>query len=189
MNRKLSYVLALCGLAVAINVLGGTVVGALKISILFLDAIGTIFVAVVLGPWWAFSVGIITNLVLGVTAGPTNIPFGLVNGAVGLTVGYIAAKFRFNLITAVITGLLLAVIAPLVGSPIAIAVFGGLTGGPMDVFVLWLTKTGARIFTATFIPRIISNLFDKVLCAVLVSVIVNQLPKSLLPDWGKKRAA
>jgi energy-coupling factor transport system substrate-specific component len=188
-DRKTTYLLALCGLAVALNVLGGTVVGALKLPLLFLDAIGTIFVAVLYGPWWGLAVGLITNLVLGVTAGPTNIPFGLVNGAVGITVGLIARRFRFNLVTAVITGLVAGVVAPLIGSPIAVAVYGGLTGGPMDVFVLWLSKTGARIFTATFLPRVASNLVDKVLCAVLISLIISQLPKSLLPEGFKKRAA
>jgi len=188
MDRRTIYLLALCGLAVALNVLGGTVVGALSIPLLFLDTIGTIFVAVLYGPWWAFGVGLITNLVLGVTAGPTNIPFGLVNGAVGLTVGFIARRFRFGLGTAVVTGLILSVVAPLIGSPIAVAVYGGLTGGPMDVFVLWLSQTGARIFTATFLPRIASNLVDKIACSILVSLIVSQLPKSMLP-WRSQSGA
>ncbi|MDB4894121.1 MAG: transporter component [Firmicutes bacterium] len=192
MNQK-TYLLAFCGLAVAINVLGGSVVSGLKIPLLFLDAVGTIFVAVVYGPAAGFLVGLITNLVLGVTTGPTNIPFGLVNGAIGLVVGYIARYYRFNLVTAVVTGVILAIVAPLIGTPIAVAVFGGLTGGGMDVFVLWLQKSGAGIFAAAFVPRVISNLVDKILCCVLIAVIIQQLPKSLLErigyEGGKRYAA
>lgn len=183
MNRR-TYMLALCGLAVAINVVGGSVVSALKIPLLFLDAAGTIFAAVIYGPAAGFLVGLITNLVLGVTTGPTDIPFGLVNGAIGLVVGFIARRYKFSLVTAVVTGVILSIVAPLIGTPIAVAVFGGLTGGGMDLFVIWLQKAGADIFTAAFLPRVTSNLVDKILCTVLVALIIRQLPKSLLERIG-----
>jgi energy-coupling factor transport system substrate-specific component len=192
LNQK-TYLLAFCGLAVAINVLGGSVVSGLKIPLLFLDAVGTIFAAVVFGPAAGFLVGLITNLVLGVTTGPTNIPFGLVNGAMGLVVGFIARRYQFNLVTAAVTGVILAIVAPLIGTPIAVAVYGGLTGGGMDVFVLWLQKSGAGIFAAAFVPRVISNLVDKILSCILIAVILQQLPKSLLErigyQGGKRYAA
>ena len=46
-------------------------------------------------------------------------PFALVNIAIGITVGFIAKKGKFNFVTAAITGIILAVVAPLIGTPIA----------------------------------------------------------------------
>ncbi|MDB5084347.1 MAG: transporter component [Bacilli bacterium] len=178
MNRR-TYILVFSALAIAVNVIVGSTAANLKIPLLYLDTVGTIFVAVLFGPYWAFAVGILTNLISGITAGPTDIPFGLVNGAVGLVVGFIAAKYGFNWISAIISGLIISVVAPLIGSPIAVALFHGLTGGASDVFVMWLKQSGMDIFTATFLPRITSNFVDKILSCILVLLIVQRLPKSL----------
>jgi energy-coupling factor transport system substrate-specific component len=176
--------IVLCGLAIALNVVAGTIVGGLKIPLLFLDTVGTILIAVLYGPYWAFLVGILTNLVLGVTSDYTNIPFGLVNGVVGLITGFAVRKFGFNFWSALLTGLALSIICPIVGTPIAIALFGGLTGGATDVFVLWLTNAGTQMFAAAFIPRLFENLLDKVLSCLLIMVIVRNLPASMLRRIG-----
>jgi len=187
-NRN-TYALAFCGLAVALNVVLGTVVGTLSLSWLFLDAMGTIFAAVLFGPWWGMGVGIVTNLVLGVTNGPTEIPFAVVNAAIGLSVGLIATRWGFGWLPAIGAGVLVAVLAPLLGTPIAILVFGGLTGGALDVLVMALTQAGSDIFTAAFLPRLGSNLVDKVVSCLLVVALVRQLPTSLLVRTGGRRHA
>ncbi|MEK8131027.1 CD3073 family putative ECF transporter S component [Paenibacillus filicis] len=187
MNQK-TLIITLGALAVAINVIAGTVIGSLKIPFLFLDTIGTIFIAVVYGPFWGMLVGILTNLVLGVTKSYTSIPFAVVNALVGLIVGYIAVKRRYTLSSSVIAGLILGVVCPAVGTVIAVAVFGGLTGGAQDIAVLWLKKAGSSVFTATFLPRLFDNLIDKVLSAVLIYYVVKGIPQSLLkrPDRSIK---
>jgi len=69
----LTYVIALVPVASVLNVIGGTVAGALKLPI-FLDMIGTAVVAMTLGPWWGSLVGVITNLTMGFISGPVSIP-------------------------------------------------------------------------------------------------------------------
>jgi len=181
--------LVLCAFAIALNVVAGTIVGDLKIPLLFLDVVGTILIGVLYGPYWAFSVGILTNLVLGVTSSYTNIPFGLVNGAVGLISGYAARRFGFGLRTAIISGVIMSVVCPIIGTPIAVAMFGGLTGGATDVFVLWLHNAGAKMFAAAFIPRLYENLLDKVLSCILVMLILRNLPAGMLRRLGSAKSA
>ena len=60
----LTYVIALVPVASVLNVIGGTVAGALKLPI-FLDMIGTAVVAMTIGPWWGALVGVITNVTSG----------------------------------------------------------------------------------------------------------------------------
>ncbi|MCL2896748.1 CD3073 family putative ECF transporter S component [Brenneria tiliae] len=166
-------------LAVAINVIAGSVVEHLKIPFLFLDTVGTIFIAAVFGPLWGALVGLLTNLVLGVTTSYTAIPFALVNIIVGLVVGY-SARNGFRLSSALFSGILLGFLCPAVGTVIAIGLFGGLTGGLHDVAVLWLKQAGTSLFTAAFLPRLAENLVDKILSALLVYYVVKNLPPSLL---------
>ena len=190
MKKKMStQVLVFAALAVVINLLGGYLVQLTKVPLLFLDTVGTIFSAVLLGPWVGGLVGVVTNLVLGITAGPTNIPFAIVNLAVAIVVGFIARKWIFNLITSIITGLILSVICPLIGTPIAVAVFGGLTGSGTDLLVLWLTKAGKDIFTAAFISRITGNFVDKIASCVLVYFLIKGLPANYLQKLRGQHAA
>ncbi len=189
MYRRISnQALVFASLCVVINLIGGYLVTLFKIPLLFLDAIGTIFAAVVFGPWIGGLVGVVTNLILGMIQGPTAVPFAIVSLMIGVVVGLIARKWNFSLVTAVVTGLILSIAAPLVGTPIAVAVFGGLTGGATDVFVIWLIKSGQKIFTAAFIPRVTGNLVDKIGSCILVYYLIKALPTDLVKGRNHSEA-
>lgn len=176
-QRNRTYALIFSALAIAVNIVLGTVVDMLSIPLLFLDTVGTIFTAAVFGPWYGALAGGLTNLVQGVITNPKVIPFALVNIAIGIIVGFIAKKWKFNFVTATITGLILAVVAPLIGTPIATYVYGGITGDFNDVLFTWLAQSGQKIFTAAFIPRITSNFVDKIASCLIVSLLIQRLPK------------
>jgi len=178
MNRNNSnFKLVFSAVAIAINIVLGTVVGLLNIPLLFLDTVGTIFSAALFGPWYGAAVGGLTNVIQGMLTNPKNIPFALVNIAIGIIVGLIARKWKFNMVTAIVTGLILAVVAPLIGTPIATYVYGGITGDFNDVFFTWLVKSGQSVFTAAFIPRITSNIVDKIASCIVVSLLISKIPK------------
>ncbi len=180
-TRKITFS-AIC---IVVNIVFGTFVSMLNIPFLFLDTVGTILGAVILGPLWGMLIGGGTNLVLGVTTSPTNIPFALVNMAVGLIVGYVAKKKKFGYKEAIITGIILAFVCPLIGTPIAILMFGGLSGSGADLLVGILIKSGQQIFTAAFIPRILSNLVDKPVSCLMVVLFISKMPKSFLAQFTR----
>ena len=88
-------------------------------------------------------------------------------------------------ITPLIIGLILSVAAPLVGTPIAVYVFGGLTGGGVDIIYGILLGATDRIFSSAFLARIPTNLVDKLISAYLVFFIFKALP----PQWKASAAA
>ncbi|SFI18766.1 energy-coupling factor transport system substrate-specific component [Tindallia magadiensis] len=169
----------LASMGIVINIVLGTIVSTLQIPLLFLDTMGTILVATVLGPLAGAMTGGLTNIIQGAITNPRSIPFALVNIAIGVIVGLVAKRFRFDLKTAIITGLALAIIAPLIGTPISIIMFGGLTGGGTDIIVAWLLASGQRIFTAAFIPRVTGNLVDKVASCIFVVMMLKYIPQDL----------
>lgn len=177
----------MCGLAVAINIVLGIVTAALKFPF-YLDVMGTIFVAIMYGPWYGAAVGGLTNVLTSLISGSfQGMPFMLVSIVVALVVGFIFKKAEFNLKNAVLVGILVGVIAPLVGTPIGIAVYGGLTGTVSDVAVMFLKQSGANIFTASFIPKLFNNLLDKIGSMLLVYLLVKALPASMKPkSFGKR---
>lgn len=181
MNSKIkTTMITFTGVGIALNIILAILAKAFKIPLLFLDTIGTILVAAVLGPIFGAITGLITNIITAMVNNPVELPFAIVNMVIGIVVGLIAKKFGFSLKVAIPTGILLAILAPLVGTPIAVYLFSGLAGGSMDILTGWLVKSGQKIFTAAFIPRIISNLIDKIGSCIAVSIIISRIPNSLL---------
>ena len=177
---KSTFQMIFASLCVVMNLVFGTLVQSLQIPLLFLDTIATIFGAVLFGPFYGVLIGLVTNVVQGILTNPRDIPFALVNMAIGLFVGVVSRKIRFTLPVSVGVGLCLAVLAPLIGTPIAVWIYGGLTGGGTDFFFLWLYQSGHKIFTAAFLPRITGNLVDKVASAVLVALLIAKMPPRFL---------
>jgi len=164
-------------IGIALNVVGGMLNTTLKLP-LFLDTIGTMLVAVTCGPWLGALAGGLSNVIVSI-ASPADMAFALVNILVGLVVGYVAIWRGYrDWISPLIAGLLTAVVASIVGPWIAVYVYGGLTGGVLDIAVAGLMKGGADVFSAAFISRVLPNLADKLLSAYLVFFVMMALPKS-----------
>ena len=89
-NRKV-YVTTFCGVAVAMNIVLGIITSALGIP-LYLDTLGTVLSAAILGPVPGIIVGALSNIITGLIYSVSDIPFCLVNMAVGLIVGLVAHK-------------------------------------------------------------------------------------------------
>jgi energy-coupling factor transport system substrate-specific component len=191
LKTRKTMILTYAAMGIALNVVLGTVVSSMKIPLLFLDTIGTVLISVLFGPWWGALTGGLTNVVLGATTGASAIFFGIVNIAIALVAGYMARRFDFTKwYVALITGIILSIIAPLIGTPIAVAVYGGLNGSGMDLVVLWLRSTGESVFASTFISRITGNFIDKILSCLLVMLMVARLPiLSKLFERKKRNAA
>ncbi|MEF9935398.1 MAG: ECF transporter S component [Clostridium sp.] len=180
MQTNKTKILIFSGLAIAMNIVLGQVAGSLKLPI-YLDVIGTIFIAAYYGPMYGAVVGGLTNLLWGVLMNPKNIPFMLVSIAVGIIVGLISKRHGFTLKTSIITGLILGVVCPLIGTPIGVLVYKGITGTGLDFVFLWLQTTGQNIFVSSFITKLGTNLLDKVLCCFIVYMIIKQMPTNMKP--------
>jgi len=77
------------------------------------------------------------------------------------------------------TGTILAILAPIIGAPIAVYLFGGVTGGGIDILYAMFMHQDMGIFTSAFLARIPANLLDKLLSAYLIMFIVRKLPPTM----------
>src|SRR6056300_10830 len=175
----LTYVIALVPVASVLNVIGGTVAGALKLPI-FLDMIGTAVVAMTIGPWWGALVGVITNLTMGFISGPVSIPFAACNVVGALVWGY-GTKWGFANDKLRFFGLSVAsaVAVSAMAAPIVIFVFGGATGHASDVLTAGLLAAGNDIWAAVFSSNIIVSSADEILSSFLALAIIGALPTYL----------
>ena len=183
-NRKV-YVVAFCGICVAINIVLGIITSALGIP-LYLDTLGTVLSAALIGPVPGIIVGALSNIITGFMYSVSDIPFCLVNMAVGRIVGLVAKKFKFTVVSAVITGLVLSFVCPAIGTPIGIYVYGGLNGSASDVLVMSLVQAGKDIFQASFLRNVASNLIDKVGTCVVGWALIKAMPMRFLDNFKKE---
>lgn len=184
-NRKV-YVTAFCGVCVAMNIVLGIITSALGIP-LYLDTLGTVLSAAILGPVPGMIVGSLSNIITGLMYSVTDIPFFLVNMVVGLVVGLVAKKFQFTVVSALITGLALSFICPAIGTPIGIYVYGGLNGSVSDMLVMSLVEGGKSIFQASFLRNVGSNLIDKVGTCIIGWALIKAMPIRFLDNFKKEQ--
>jgi energy-coupling factor transport system substrate-specific component len=186
MNKHLS--LALVPVGIGINVIGKTLSATFRLPV-FLDTIGTILSAAILGPLWGGIVGGLTNVITSFQ-NPIEIWFGIINILIGVIVGCVSLKLGFRRWPVVlVAGLLIAIVSPVIGTVIAVFLFGGLTGGGIDFIVGGLMRSGVDIFTASFIPRLGSNLVDKLSSIFIAFWVIKGLPKHMQGFAARGRKA
>lgn len=160
----------LCTIAVCLNVIMGALMTTLHFPLLYLDAIGTIFIAFNFELKYGLITGIGTNLLLAILFGVLAIPFGLVSLAIAL-VASICSRGKLTYKKAFVTGILIAAIGALVSAPIRLALYGGfegLTRSPSDLIVVAMKSSGKKILIAAYWGAFIDSLFDKIISCLIV---------------------
>ncbi|MBA2840991.1 energy-coupling factor transport system substrate-specific component [Methanococcus maripaludis] len=158
-------------LSIVINIIGAYLVLNLNLPV-YLDSVGTILAAILMGPLVGAFVGLATHFSLGVFMGPAYFYFAVVNGVIGLITGYIFKKYDFNLKTIISASIAIALIASLMGNSISYIVFSGITGESVDILTKNLLELGFNLFTAVYISGFLSNFLDKLISFAAVFYIM-----------------
>lgn len=157
---------------IALNLLGIVVVQALHLPI-YLDMAGTASAAMILGPWPGAFVALASNL-FGFTVGaPGAAPFALVNLAGALVWGYGVKRFRMgdDIGRFFLLNLLAAVACSLVGAPINVILFGGLSGHGSDTVVESIVHMGVPMIASAFSANILTSVIDKLLTGFIALMV------------------
>lgn len=168
----------LCAMAVCVNVILGSFITFTHIPFLYLDALGTIFIAVNFQMKYGILTGLCTNLLLAVIHGPLAIPFSLVSITTAI-VAHLCAKKGFGYKKAILTGILLALIGAVVSAPIRLVLyggFGGYTRSVTDLVVFSIQASGFKTLVAAYCGAAIDSLLDKIISCLLISWLIH-LPR------------
>lgn len=171
-----SQTLALIVISIAINMIGGQLISLLKLPI-FLDSIGTLMSALLLGPFIGMLTGLLTNLLWGLLTDPIAAAFAPVAMVIGLVAGWLARLGWFRTLPKVIvSGIIITLAVTVVAVPLRTALFGGVTGSGADLFVAWMHSMGQDLLESVAITVLGVNLVDKILTAIVVWILLRRLP-------------
>ena len=170
--------LVLIPICIGINQIGRLISTALALPV-YLDTIGTVFMAMLAGPWVAGIGGFLTNVVTAIAYGrPQSVFFGIVQLAVGLIAGWFVYKGWLKKgLNVLWTGALLAVIAALVSSVLVVFVRGGVAASGVDAVVAIFLASGQGFYASIFSARIITEMIDKIIAVFIPWISVKNLPE------------
>ncbi|MDD2678804.1 MAG: ECF transporter S component [Candidatus Nanoarchaeia archaeon] len=170
--------LVLIPICIGINQIGRLISTALQLPI-YLDTIGTVFMAMLAGPWVAGVGGFLTNVVTAIAYGrPTSVFFGIVQLAVGLIAGWFVYKGWLKKgINVLWTGALIAVLAALVSSVIVVYVRGGVSASGVDAVVAVFLASGQGFWASIISARILTEMLDKIIAVFIPWISVKRLPE------------
>jgi energy-coupling factor transport system substrate-specific component len=176
-----TYSIALIAVAIAINIGGGQVPRLLGLP-LYLDSIGTVLVAVLVGPWAGALTGFLSNVVWTVTG---LFPQAIFWAPVAAVIGYMAGVFGLNgwfkdWWKVSLGGLITGVVAALLSAPIAAYVFGGVTGSAgTDAVVAAFRAAGYDALFSNVAQGTMSDPLDKLITFLVVWAVILGLPQRL----------
>lgn len=171
--------------AIAINLTIGQIVLVLKLPV-YLDSIGTVLVGVICGPWAGALTGALSNIIAGFILDPGWLPWFPVAAAIGATAGVMAnISFFKNWWKVVVTGFVIAIVATIVGTPISIAVFGGISASGSSIITAFLLETGRSLLASVLTTNFISEPLDKISTSLLAFAIIDGLSTRYLARFPR----
>lgn len=165
---------------IALNLTVGQITGALKLPI-YLDSIGTILTAVLIGPWLAMIAGIISNFLASAMGSPTMVFFAPVTIIIGAFTGFIAKRGWFKKwYLVVLGGIVQGILAGAMSAPISAYFFSGVTMAGTDFLVLYFRSTGNSLLDSVIFQGLISDPADKIITYLVVFFLTRNLPRRLV---------
>jgi len=172
--------LVLIPAAVGINYIGKFFAEALKLP-LFMDNIGIIIAGALCGPVIGGICGALKNIIYGLTASPVSLVYALTGLGIGLTAGITAYKGLFKSYKgALITGLLIGLVAVVISTPLNIIFWSGQTGNVWgDAVFTYLMANKVPVILSSLVDEAVVDIPDKILVAMISFAIYKNLPKRL----------
>lgn len=182
MNRKtgrtLAYNICMIAFAICINFIGGQIALFLKLPI-YLDSIGTVFVAAVLGPFYGMLPNVLSGLLMGMTGDIYSLYYAPVGIILGLVTGLVYKKYHPKKWWIFLAAIVITIPPTIVSACITAFLFGGITSSGSSLIVQILAKTPLGMVGSCFVVQFITDYIDRVICLYVVAVLMKALPKNM----------
>lgn len=174
------------GLGIALNIVGAFIALTLRLPI-YVDSIGTILIACLLGPKYAILTGLCGSIISGMTFdiyslyfAPVQITTGLLS-AIMYNTGFLKGKKTLFGV------LIFSVPTSLISACIAAFVFGGITSSGSSYVVQILSTIGLPKVGSVLITQVFTDYIDKLVAVSLVGLGVKAIPNSLKMNLTSNR--
>lgn len=168
-------------MGIVFNVIGALI--AMTFSIPFyMDSIGTLFVAGLLGPYAAMLCGVLGSVTSGMIFDVYSFYYAPVQLLTGFFAGMLYHKSWLQGRKIPIGAILVAIPTSLVSAMISAGLFHGITGSASSLFVIIFHHFGMPLIGSIFMMQIVTDYIDKLLAIYLSKMIIER--GHLYEKWG-----
>lgn len=174
MYQKQTMKQCVTAFGIVLNVAGAFIAMNLRLPI-YMDSIGTVMTAALLGPFYGGLAGLLGGVVSGFTFDVYSFYYAIPQMTTGIMAGWLFKTFlmKGKYLPA---GTFLTVLPCTVLSALVTAVlFGGLTSSGSSIFVMLLEKAGIPLTAGVFMSQIITDYTDKLLAAGVTTVVMTAM--------------
>ncbi|MFE8699852.1 ECF transporter S component [Cytobacillus sp. FJAT-54145] len=174
--------LLLMPVAIAINTVGGQLAAVLKLPV-YLDAIGTILIAMLAGPWVGALTGLLSNSINAIFD-PVFLPYALVSIVIGFVTGVLSKKRMIKgVFKVIVSSVIIAIAATIVAAPITAYMFGGVTGSGSTLITGVFLAAGQDLLRAVVTTQLITDTLDKLISVVMCYFIIKSMSTRYLTKF------
>ena len=140
---------------------------------IWMDSMGTVLAAWLLGPWCGMVIGATSNLLSFILYG-TPWYYALISALIALIVGFAARKKLTDTLLGILTtSAILAVITAIAAYPINLILNNGSTGNAWgDAVIGFLGEAGIPVWIGLFIGELYVELLDKLIILVILYLVI-----------------
>lgn len=180
--------LALCSV---INLIGGHIALLFRLPV-YLDSLGTVFAAALMGPLSGMIPGIISNLIGAVTTdiyALYYLPVQMITGGIaGLLFQKISFHDRKRLIKILLGAGIVSIPGTVISSSITAIVFGGITSSGSTLLVQLLHHLGLGLTASVCIVQGLTDYADRAIVLALTVALLAVVPSSIKIAADKEKS-
>lgn len=175
MTKSPARLISFISIAIAINLVGANLALFLRLPI-YLDTIGTLLIAVILGPWYAASTAFLSALINWMTTDIFSLYYSPVAIVVAIITG-ILIKRNCKPSSLLWKSLIISLPGTIIASVITVILFKGITSSGSSIIAQFLHGIGLDMTSSLIFVQVGTDYMDRLISLILVFSTITLLKK------------
>lgn len=175
MTKSPARLISFISIAIAINLVGANLALFLRLPI-YLDTIGTLLIAVILGPWYAASTAFLSALINWMTTDIFSLYYSPVAIVVAIITG-ILIKRNCKPSSLLWKSLIISLPGTIIASVITVILFKGITSSGSSIIAQFLHGIGLDMTSSLILVQFGTDYMDRLISLILVFSTITLLKK------------
>lgn len=175
MTKSPARLISFISIAIAINLIGANLALFLRLPI-YLDTIGTLLIAVILGPWYAASTAFLSALINWMTTDIFSLYYSTVAIVVAIITG-ILIKRNCKPSSLLWKSLIISLPGTIIASVITVILFKGITSSGSSIIAQFLHGIGLDMTSSLILVQVGTDYIDRLISLILVFSTITLLKK------------
>ncbi|HGK7124992.1 TPA: ECF transporter S component [Streptococcus agalactiae] len=175
MTKSPARLISFISIAIAINLIGANLALFLRLPI-YLDTIGTLLIAVILGPWYAANTAFLSALINWMTTDIFSLYYSPVAIVVAIITG-ILIKRNCKPSSLLWKSLIISLPGTIIASVITVILFKGITSSGSSIIAQFLHGIGLDMTSSLILVQVGTDYIDRLISLILVFSTITLLKK------------